>query len=40
MTKQPAGAAPGIGEHSDAILESFGFDADAIAKLRASGAVK
>lgn len=40
VTKRPARAAPGIGEHSEAILESFGFDAEAIAKLRASGAVK
>jgi crotonobetainyl-CoA:carnitine CoA-transferase CaiB-like acyl-CoA transferase len=30
--------APGLGEHTDAILTEIGFDRDAIAKLRASGA--
>lgn len=38
--KRPAGPAPQIGEHSDAVLASFGYDAAAIAKLRESGAVK
>jgi crotonobetainyl-CoA:carnitine CoA-transferase CaiB-like acyl-CoA transferase len=31
-------AAPGLGEHTDAILTDAGFDRDAIARLRASGA--
>jgi len=31
--------APGIGEHSDEILRSYGYDEAAIRKLRSSGAV-
>ena len=31
-------SAPGLGEHTDAILTEAGFDRDAIARLRASGA--
>ena len=31
--------APGFGEHTDAVLASLGYDADAIAELRKSGAV-
>ena len=30
---------PGVGQHSDEILRDAGFDADAIAELRASGTV-
>ena len=32
-------APPGLGEHTDAVLASLGFDMDAIAALRASGVV-
>ena len=31
--------APGIGEHTDEVLASLGYDMDEIAELRASGAV-
>jgi len=34
----PARPAPGLGEHTDALLREAGYDADAIAQLRADGA--
>jgi formyl-CoA transferase len=37
--KVPPRRAPGIGEHSDEILRSAGYDEAAIRQLRASGAV-
>ena len=36
---QPAGAAPALGEHTEAVLAEAGFGADAIAALKAAGAV-
>jgi alpha-methylacyl-CoA racemase len=35
----PAGAGPALGEHTDAVLGEAGYDADAIARLKAEGAV-
>src|SRR5690606_20234765 len=43
MSESPVGppvAAPLLGEHTDAVLTEFGFDAEAIARLRAAGAVR
>lgn len=37
--EQPMGAVPGLGEHTDAVLSEFGFDAAGIAKLREQGAI-
>ena len=37
--KLEAGAVPRLGEHTDAVLGDLGYDADAIAQLRAEGAV-
>jgi crotonobetainyl-CoA:carnitine CoA-transferase CaiB-like acyl-CoA transferase len=39
VTKVPAKRAPALGEHNEEILEDLGFDAHAIAGLRASGTV-
>jgi formyl-CoA transferase len=39
VTKVPARRAPGLGEHTDEVLQELGFDADGIEGLRASGAV-
>jgi formyl-CoA transferase len=39
VAKVPARRAPGLGEHTQEILEQLGFDAKAIDGLRASGAV-
>jgi formyl-CoA transferase len=39
VTKVPARRAPGLGEHTDEVLQELGFDADSIEGLRASGAV-
>jgi crotonobetainyl-CoA:carnitine CoA-transferase CaiB-like acyl-CoA transferase len=36
----PHRLAPGLGEHTDAVLQELGCDADTIASLRASGAVR
>jgi alpha-methylacyl-CoA racemase len=35
----PAGAGPALGEHTDAVLAEAGYDAEAIAALKAAGAV-
>lgn len=35
----PRGASPALGEHNDAILSELGYDAGAIASLRASGVI-
>jgi crotonobetainyl-CoA:carnitine CoA-transferase CaiB-like acyl-CoA transferase len=35
----PKGQAPDVGEHTDKILSDLGYGADAIAKLRAEGAI-
>ena len=43
MSESPVGPpapAPLLGEHTDAILREFGLDAEAIARLRAAGAVR
>jgi formyl-CoA transferase len=37
--EEPASAIPEVGQHTDAILGELGYDAAAIAKLRAEGAV-
>jgi len=37
--KVPAAPAPGIGEHSDAILREHGIAPEEIARLRAAGVV-
>ena len=39
VTKVPAKRAPEIGEHNEEMLRELGFDANAIAGLRASGAI-
>jgi len=39
VAKAPARRAPGLGEHTEEILQELGFDAKAIEGLRASGAV-
>ena len=39
VAKEPAKAAPEIGEHNDEILQELGFDTSQINGLRASGAV-
>jgi formyl-CoA transferase len=39
VTKVPARRAPGLGEHTDEVLQELGFDADGIEELRTSGAV-
>ncbi|GAA4512711.1 MULTISPECIES: CaiB/BaiF CoA transferase family protein [Nonomuraea] len=36
----PTGPVPGLGEHTEAVLRELGYDAAAIAKLRAEGAVR
>lgn len=37
--EQPMGAVPGLGEHTDAVLEELGFDDAGIAALREQGAI-
>jgi formyl-CoA transferase len=39
IAKQPAKRAPGLGEHNEEVLQELGFDAKAIDRLRASGAI-
>jgi formyl-CoA transferase len=39
VAKVPAKRAPNIGEHNEAVLKELGFDQNAIAGLRASGAI-
>src|SRR5499427_8964026 len=39
VTKVPARRAPGLGEHTDEVLQELGFDAKGIEDLRTSGAV-
>ena len=40
VEKQPAGPAPQIGAHSDAVLRSCGYDDAAIAELRRAGVIR
>ncbi|MGK2882299.1 MAG: CaiB/BaiF CoA transferase family protein [Mycobacterium sp.] len=37
--EQPMGAVPGLGQHTDAVLAEFGYDATQIAALRDAGAI-
>jgi crotonobetainyl-CoA:carnitine CoA-transferase CaiB-like acyl-CoA transferase len=37
--EQPMGAVPGLGEHTDAILEELGLSVDDIGRLRADGVI-
>jgi formyl-CoA transferase len=39
VAKAPARRAPALGEHTDEVLRELGFDAIAIAELRAGGAL-
>src|SRR6267154_3429243 len=39
VAKQPAKRAPDLGEHNEEVLQELGFDAKAIDRLRASGAI-
>ncbi len=40
VQSDPAGSAPSLGEHSDEVLAEIGYDAAAIASLRAAGIVR
>jgi formyl-CoA transferase len=39
VAKQPAKRAPDLGEHNEEVLQELGFDANALDRLRASGAI-
>ena len=39
VAKVPARRGPGLGEHTEEILEELGFDANSIAELRREGAI-
>jgi crotonobetainyl-CoA:carnitine CoA-transferase CaiB-like acyl-CoA transferase len=39
VEKRPAGPAPHLGEHTEEVLRDYGYDADAIEKLRGAGAI-